>query len=73
MSFSATTKNFVSNYVLPFDSGLELKECNIRNIIDYISTKYEKPMSQKLGTGETVDLDFFVLVNEVINDLSLHK
>ncbi|MCI6788827.1 MAG: hypothetical protein MR606_03190 [Mollicutes bacterium] len=73
MSFSTVTKDFVNNYVLPFDSGLELKENNIKSIIDYISTKYEKPMSQKLGIGEPIDLDFFVLVNEVINDLCLHK
>ena len=73
MNFSVTTKDFLNKYVFPHFEEKILNSDIIQTYIDFIEEKYEKPLSFKIATGEIVDYDFFNLINNVLNDLSLNR
>ena len=72
MHFNDTTKNFVTNFVLPKIYEEDINSSNLQEIIDFIEDQFEKPLSVKLASGEDIDFDFFTLVNNVISDLCLN-
>ena len=55
------------------DSFTPLTSNNVKSLIKYIEENFEKPLSVNLACGEEIDLDFFLSVNTVLNDLSLNS
>ena len=73
MELQELTKNFVAKYVYPRNGIKEVTSNNVKSLIKYIEETFEKPLSIDLASGEEIDLDFFLSVNTVLNDLSLNS
>ena len=73
MELQELTKNFVAKYVYPRNGIKEVTSNNVKSLIKYIEENFEKPLSVNLACGEEIDLDFFLSVNNVLNDLSLNS
>lgn len=73
MELQELTKNFVAKYVYPRNGIKEVTSNNVKTLIKYIEETFEKPLSIDLASGEEIDLDFFLSVNTVLNDLSLNS
>ena len=73
MELQELTKNFVAKYVYPRNGIKEVTSNNVKSLIKYIEENFEKPLSVNLACGEEIDLDFFLSVNIVLNDLSLNS
>ena len=73
MNFHSNTIKFLIDYVSPISKTFNINSFDINQIIDFVSKKFEEPLSKKLALGEIIDLDFFLLVNSVLNDLSINK
>ncbi len=73
MELQELTKNFVAKYVYPRNGIKEVTSNNVKSLIKYIEENFEKPLSVNLACGEEIDLDFFLSVNAVLNDLSLNS
>ena len=73
MELQELTKNFVAKYVYPRNGIKEVTNNNVKSLIKYIEETFEKPLSIDLASGEEIDLDFFLSVNTVLNDLSLNS
>lgn len=73
MELQELTKNFVAKYVYPRNGIKEVTSNNVKTLIKYIEETFEKPLSVNLASGEEIDLDFFLSVNTVLNDLSLNS
>ena len=73
MELQELTKNFVAKYVYPRSGIKEVTSNNVKSLIKYIEENFEKPLSVNLACGEEIDLDFFLSVNTVLNDLSLNS
>ena len=73
MELQELTKNYVAKYVYPRNGIKEVTSNNVKSLIKYIEENFEKPLSVNLACGEEIDLDFFLSVNTVLNDLSLNS
>lgn len=73
MKLNKLTNDFINNYVIPHIDIKEVNEGNIKELISFIEETYEKPLSLELASGSEIDYDFFLSVNDVLNDLSLNS
>ena len=67
-------ENKTYDVIISKPSGIkEVTSNNVKSLIKYIEENFEKPLSVNLACGEEIDLDFFLSVNTVLNDLSLNS